>query len=554
MLDVAQGRVRPEFDLGLVEMGLAIIVILLVQGVISYVRVMLFAQISEKGTADIRQALYSKIISLPIVFFEENRAGELNSRLTNDIGRIYSTFSFILAEFVRQLIFLAGGAIFLLWQTPKLAGIMMLTIPVLIIAAIVFGRWIRALSKNRQKVLGDSNTILDEMLQSIHAVKAFSNEMFENNRYRRSNEDVVQVSMKFAASKAVFAVFVITLLFGALFFVIWMGMRMIQSGEVTAGQLISFVTFTAVVGASIAALSNFFTELVGAIGASERLLEILDTPSEIEERPQTNLKAGRLNGDILLENIAFAYPTRPDMPVLKGVDMTISSGSKVALVGQSGAGKSTIMQLLLQFHRPVSGRILADGQDIQDYDLASYRENFALVPQEVILFGGSIRENILYGKPDATEQEIEAAARQANAWEFISRFPEGLDTVVGERGIKLSGGQRQRIAIARAILRNPSVLLLDEATSSLDAESERLVQEALENLMKGRTSIIIAHRLATIREVDCIYVLEGGRIVEQGTHAELSAREDGVYSSLARLQFNPIPDQSSLGILSPAPR
>ncbi|MFM7154624.1 MAG: ABC transporter ATP-binding protein, partial [Bacteroidota bacterium] len=265
------------------------------------------------------------------------------------------------------------------------------------------------------------------------------------------------------------------------------------------------------------------------------------TPSEVEERPQTNLKAGRLKGDLTLENIGFAYPTRPDMPVLKGVDMTIASGSKVALVGQSGAGKSTIMQLFLQFHRPVSGRILADGRDIQDYDLASYRENFALVPQEVILFGGSIRENILYGKPDATEQEIEVAARQANAWEFISRFPEGLDTIVGERGLKLSGGQRQRIAIARAILRNPSVLLLDEATSSLDAESERLVQEALENLMKGRTSIIIAHRLATIREVDCIYVLEGGKIVEQGTHAELSAKLDGVYSSLARLQFNLMP-------------
>lgn len=541
MLDVAQGNIRQDFNPGLIELGLVIIVILLVQGAISYLRVMLFARISEKGTADIRQALYAKIISLPIVFFEKNRTGELNSRLTNDIGRIYNTFSFILAELLRQFIFMIGGAIFLLWQTPKLAGIMMMTIPALVVAAIIFGRWIRTLSKNRQKILGDSNTILDETLQSIHAVKAFSNETFESNRYRRSNEDVIQVSMKFAASRAVFTVFVITLLFGALFFVIWMGMRMIQSGELSAGQLVSFVTFTAVVGASIAALSVFFTELVGAIGASERLLEILDTPSETEERPQTNLKAGRLKGDLSLENIVFAYPTRPDMPVLRGVNMTISSGSKVALVGQSGAGKSTIMQLLLQFHRPDSGRILADGQDILDFELASYRENFALVPQEVILFGGSIRENILYGKPDATEEEIEAAARQANAWEFISRFPEGLDTIVGERGLKLSGGQRQRIAIARAILRNPSVLLLDEATSSLDAESERLVQEALENLMKGRTSIIIAHRLATIREVDCIYVLEGGIIAEQGTHAELSAREAGVYSSLARLQFNLMP-------------
>jgi ABC-type multidrug transport system fused ATPase/permease subunit len=306
---------------------------------------------------------------------------------------------------------------------------------------------------------------------------------------------------------------------------------------VTAGQLISFVTFTAVIGAAIAGLGNFFTELVGAVGATERILEILASPSETEERPQINLPAGRLKGDISFENVLFSYPTRADVPVLKGVSLKIESGQKVALVGQSGAGKSTLMQLLLQFHQSDGGQILADGLDIQTYDLKSYRDNFGIVPQEVILFGGTIRENILYGKPDATETEIIAAAQKANAWDFISSFPEGLETIVGERGVKLSGGQRQRIAIARAILRNPSILLLDEATSSLDAESERLVQEALENLMVGRTSIIIAHRLATIREVDSIYVLEGGRIVEQGTHLELSVKENGVYSSLARLQF-----------------
>ncbi len=537
MLDVALGKTN-KFNLDLPEIGMLLIVVLVVQGAISYSRVMLFAQVSEKGTADIRKSLYQKIISLPIVFFEKTRVGELMSRLTNDVEKLYNTFSFILAEFFRQVILFIGGVLFLALQTPKLAGVMLLTFPIIVVGAMIFGRRIRKLSRDRQAILAESNTILDETLQSIQAVKAFGNELFELGRYRKANDTVVGISMKYAKGRSLFAVFIITVLFGAFFFVIWMGMRMVQTGEVSPGQFVSFVTFTAVIGASIAGLGNFFTELVGAVGATERILEILGTKSEAEERPQLNRKVGRLQGDILFDNVAFSYPTRADMPVLKGVSLNIPSGQKVAIVGQSGAGKSTVMQLLLQFHQPLGGRILADGVNIQDYDLAAYRENFAIVPQEVILFGGTIRENILYGKPDASDAEIKAAAKQANAWDFIDSFPEGLETIVGERGIKLSGGQRQRIAIARAILRNPSILLLDEATSSLDAESERLVQEALENLMEGRTSIIIAHRLATIREVDCIYVLEGGNIVEQGTHAELSNINNGVYSSLARLQFN----------------
>jgi ABC-type multidrug transport system fused ATPase/permease subunit len=385
---------------------------------------------------------------------------------------------------------------------------------------------------------------LDETLQTIHAVKAFTNEAFELGRYKKTNDSVISVSMKYAGGRAIFAVFIITMLFGALFFVIWTGMRMVQAGEITAGQLISFVTFTAVIGGAIAGLGNFYSELVGAIGATERVREILNSKSEVDGRPQTNLKAGRFAGNIQFEKVHFSYPTRPDMEILKGVSLEIPSGAKVAIVGQSGAGKSTIMQLLLQFHLLNEGNIKIDGQNIYDYELESYRQNFALVPQEVILFGGSIRENILYGKPDAQEDEIIEAAKKANAWDFISSFPEQLDTVVGERGIKLSGGQRQRIAIARAILRNPSVLLLDEATSSLDAESERVVQDALNNLMEGRTSIIIAHRLATIRDVDRIYVLQGGHIIEQGTHDELSAIENGAYSSLAKLQF----DMSTLNV------
>ena len=536
MLDVAQGK-ETAFNLDLSKIGIGLLVVLVFQGFVSYSRVLLFAQISERGTADIRNALYQRIISLPIVFFEKSRVGDIVSRLTNDVEKLYNTFYFVLAEFFRQVILLIGGVVFLAWQTPKLAGVMLLTFPVIVIGAMIFGRYIRKLSKQRQTMLAETNTILDETLQSIHAVKAFTNELFETKRYRQSNESVITVSLKFASGRALFSVFIITVLFGALFFVIWTGMRMVQTGEVTAGQLISFVTFTAVIGGAIAGLGNFYSELVGAVGATERIREILSTPSETEERLDAGMEAGRLNGNIEFRDVRFSYPTRADVPVLKNVNISIESGKKVAIVGQSGAGKSTIMQLLLQFHKLDGGSISIDGKNIYDYDLHSYRNNFAIVPQEVILFGGTIRENILYGKPDASDAEIIEAAKQANTWDFISSFPEGLETVVGERGIKLSGGQRQRIAIARAILRNPSILLLDEATSSLDAESEKVVQDALNNLMRNRTSIIIAHRLATIREVDCIYVLEGGHIVEKGTHEELSSLFDGAYSSLAKLQF-----------------
>jgi ATP-binding cassette, subfamily B, bacterial len=311
----------------------------------------------------------------------------------------------------------------------------------------------------------------------------------------------------------------------------------LQRGEITAGDLLSFGIYTATIGGAIAGLGNFYTELVGAVGATERIREILNSPNETDSFPRKNVAAGRFRGDISFKNLQFSYPTRADVPVLKGISFDIPAGKKVAVVGQSGAGKSTIMQLLLQFHHPLAGEISIDGQNIYDYSLDSYRQNFAIVPQEVILFGGTIRENILYGKPDATENEIAEAAKQANAFDFINNFPEGFETIVGERGVKLSGGQRQRIAIARAILRNPTILLLDEATSALDAESEKVVQEALNRLMANRTSIIIAHRLATIREVDCIYVLQNGKIVEKGTHDELSDLQNGVYASLAKLQF-----------------
>ncbi len=538
MVDIVQGKSRHGWTLNYI--GMMLFAQFVVQGVLSYARVMLFAKVSERGLADLRLSLYRKLMSLPVSFFEKSRVGELISRLTADTEKLYNTFSITLAEFIRQLVVLVVGICFLMVTTPKLAGIMVLTFPIIVVGALFFGRYIRKLSKLRQDQVAESNTILNETLQAINAVKAFTNEWFELGRYRKVNDKVVTVAMKAASSRALFATFIITMLFGALFFIIWNGALMVQDGTMTAGQLISFVSYTASIGASIAGLGNFYPELVGSIGATERVRELLSTTSEVDVQDSAMLPARRLAGNIEFKDVRFRYPTREDIEVLRGVNLTIQSGQKVALVGMSGAGKSTIMQLVLRFHIATEGSIMVDGKNMLDYDISDYRQNLALVPQEVLLFGGTIRENILYGKPDANEEEIIAAAKKSNSWEFISQFPEGLETIVGERGIKLSGGQRQRIAIARAILRNPSILLLDEATSSLDAESEKVVQDALNVLMEGRTSIIIAHRLATVREVDKIYVLDGGQIVEEGTHEELSEKENGVYANLAKLQFDAV--------------
>lgn len=549
IVDIAQGKTDFTMNLGtrtihysmtLADIGWLLAIILIVQGVISYFRVMLFANVSEKGIADVRQALYSKLVSLPITFFEKTRVGELVSRLNSDVERLYNTFSVTLAEFIRQVIILISGILILALTTWKLALIMLATFPFIVVGAMVFGRFIRKMSKERQTQIADTNIVLNETIQAINAVKAFTNEWFEVTRYSKANQKSVVTSLKFAKWRAVFATFIIVVLFGGLFFVLWEGATMLQKNEITAGELIMFFTYTAIIGGAIAGLGNFYSEIIGAIGATERLREILGSESEVEVKALPVLPQRRLKGDIEFRDVHFRYPTREDVEVLRGVNLTVKSGQKVALVGPSGAGKSTIVQLILKFYNLTEGQVLVDGKNLNDFDITNYRQNMAIVPQEVLLFGGTIRENILYGKPDATDEEIIEAARQSNSWEFISQFPEGLETIVGERGIKLSGGQRQRIAIARAILRNPSILLLDEATSSLDAESEKVVQDALNKLMQGRTSIIIAHRLATVREVDKICVIDGGKVVEEGTHDELSEMEDGLYASLARLQFETV--------------
>ena len=535
MVDVAQGNAKMDITLG--QIGWVLLGILVAQGVVSYSRVLLFAIVSEKGIADVRKALYQKLVTLPIVFFEQSRVGELVSRLTADVEKLYSAFSITLAEFIRQIIILVAGIAFLAIRAPMLSLIMLGTFPVIVIGAMFFGRFIRKLSKSRQEELAQSNTILNETIQAIEAVKAFTNEMFEALRYGRSIDQVVGVALRYARWRALFSVFIITFLFGALFFIIWQGARMLENGTMTAGQLIEFVVYTGILGGAIAGLGNFYTEILGAVGATERIREILKEEGEVAADPGHQVERITLKGNISYEHVHFSYPTRKDLPVLKGLDFQVEPGQKVALVGTSGAGKSTIVQLLLKFYVVDGGDIKVDGHSIYDINTTAFRQNIAIVPQEVILFGGTIKENILYGKPEATEEEVIEAARKANAWDFIQSFPDSLETIVGERGVKLSGGQRQRIAIARAILKDPVILLLDEATSSLDAESEKAVQDALNKLMEGRTSIIIAHRLATIRDVDCIYVIDKGRIIEQGTHEELSQIEDGTYNSLAKLQF-----------------
>lgn len=515
-----------------------VIALLAVQSVFSYLRVQLFAVVSEKSMAALRRDLYQKLVTLGIPFLEERRVGELTSRITSDVTQVQGVVSLTIAEFIRQIIVFLGGVFIIVFTMPKLALIMLATVPIVVISAMFFGRYIRKLMRARQDQLAETNVVVEETMQSIQTVKAYTNEDFEVKRYGTSLTEMVRISLKAARMRGLFAAFIIFVMFGALFFIIWQAAQMVEKGEMLKGDLLDFAVFTGIIGTAIASLGNFYTEIVSAIGATERILDIMDQPSEVTIQTLTVPEGKqRFSGEISYRDVHFSYPSRPDVPVLKGVSFDIPAGSKIALVGASGGGKSTIMQLLLQFYGLGSGEILVDGQSIYAYELSLYRQNIGIVPQEVLLFGGTIRENIAYGRPGSSDEDIIEAARKANAWNFIQSFPEGLDTLVGERGVKLSGGQRQRVAIARAILKDPAILLLDEATSSLDAESEKLVQEALNRLMVGRTSIIIAHRLATVRDVDCIYVLDGGVIIEKGTHDELSAIPDGAYNALAKLQF-----------------
>ncbi|MBP8959360.1 MAG: ATP-binding cassette domain-containing protein [Bacteroidales bacterium] len=516
--------------------GIILLAVLVAQALFSYFRTRIFVEVTEKTLASIRQHIYNHLIKLPMSFFSERRVGELNSRISSDISLLQDTLTYTLADFISQILLIIGAITLMTVSSYRLTLFTLAIVPAISLLAFFSGKAIRRYSKKAQSYIAESNTIVEETLQGIQNVKAFTNEEFESDRYRKKTEQVARAGIKGGKYQAAVS-FIALGFFISLAAVIWRGASMIASGQMEAGQLFSFVIYSGFVGGNIAGMASVYTRLQKTIGASENLLLLFDEPTE---KIADNYKPDPsfiLNGQITFDRVEFRYPSRDEVDVLRDVSFNIDAGQQVAIVGPSGAGKSTIASLLLKFYEPTAGRILFDNRDSNTFPVTALRAQTAVVMQDVFLFGGTIRENIAYGKPGAPDEEIIDAAIKANAWDFIKSFPDQLDTVVGERGVQLSGGQRQRIAIARAVLKNPKILILDEATSSLDSESERLVQEALEQLMKGRTSLIIAHRLSTVRNADLIIVLNEGRIVEQGTHAELIANENGLYKTLTELQF-----------------
>jgi ABC-type multidrug transport system fused ATPase/permease subunit len=516
------------------QIAIALLVLFALQAIFSYFRIVLFVNVTEKTLAVIRQETYAHLIKLPMNFFSKRRVGELNSRIASDISLLQETFTTDLAEFLRQVLIIIGGIVFLSLTSVKLTLFMLAIIPAMMLAAVFFGRYIKRFSKQVQEKVAESNTIIEETLQGISNVKAFTNEFFEIGRYTKKTNEVMQIAKKGGRYRGAFASFIIFCLFGSIVAVIWYGVLMINSNELSIGELFTFILYSVFIGASVGGMADIYAKLQKAIGATEHLMDILE---EEKEEIHSTFSDDAVNGHIKFHNLSFAYPSRPDVQVLNNLNFEVQQGHNIALVGPSGAGKTTLASILFGFYKIEDGQISIDGKNIEEYDLHFLRKQIAIVPQDIILFGGSIKENIAYGKLDASEQEIEEAAKKANALNFINNFPEKMETLVGERGIQLSGGQRQRIAIARALLKNPSILILDEATSALDSESEKLVQEAMDVLMKGRTSIVIAHRLSTIKNADCILVLENGQIIEQGTHQELQKNE-GLYKQLSDMQFN----------------
>ena len=517
------------------SIGWTILIVLFVQATLSFARVVLFARMTEDMMRDMRSDAFEAIVRMPMRFFDTRRVGDLNSRISSDITAIQDIFTTTMAELLRQIIIIIGGILALLYFSVTLTLLMLATLPVMIIAAILFGRFIRKLSKRTQDQVAESNTIVQETLTGIISVKSFANEALELVRYGVSIRDIRTLALKGAIWRGAFASFIILFIFGAITLVIFKGADLMASGGLASEHFFTFLLMTGLVAGSIGGIAAQFSALQKGLGAIESLMELMDEPQEPVDTRSETLVDLKLEGRVQFKNVQFHYPNREDINVLSGVDLDIAPGERIALVGPSGAGKSTIASLLLRFHDPVSGDILIDGESLASFPLTAYRKRVAFVPQEVILFGGDIRSNIAYGKPDATDAEIMDAADKANAKEFIDSFPEGFETLVGERGVQLSGGQRQRIAIARAILRNPDILILDEATSALDSTSELEVQKALDVLMHGRSSLIIAHRLSTIRSADRIAVIADGAIQEWGNHEDLMAAQ-GTYFRLVENQ------------------
>ena len=517
-----------------------LVVVLCVQAIVAYFRINWFAKAGESALADLRKRVYGRLVRLPMTFFGAHRIGELSSRLTADLSLIRDTLVTTTPQMLRQLITLLGCLVMIFVTSFKLSMFMLACLPVVIIATALVGRRIRGQSKLAQDQMAASNVIVEETLQSIVEVKAFHNEDHEIQRYGGAIGKFLATSLRTARYKASFVSFIIFVMFGVITLVVWYGAGLLalpaDEGGLTSSRFIQFILYTVFLSGALGSLPEAVSQVQKAIGATERVREILGKKAEPVAMP-SEIPETKLRGAVALENVHFSFPSRADHPVLRGLSFQCQAGERLAIVGPSGAGKSTVIALLLKLYEPNSGAIRFDGKDAREYPLEYLRSQMAMVPQEVLLFGGTIKENIAYGRVDATTREIIAAAKKANAHQFIEQFPDGYDTQVGDRGVKLSGGQRQRVAIARAILADPAILILDEATSSLDSESERQVQRALEQLMEGRTSIIIAHRLATVRQADQILVLKDGQVVETGTHASLAGKTGGVYAMLSQLQF-----------------
>lgn len=542
-VDASAGR--SGFDLplpidagDLKQIGIAIFVVLVVQSALSFIRIWLFGEITTRMLKALREDAFASMITQPMAFFDTRRVGDLGSRIAADIEAIRDTFTVVLAELVRQTIIIGGGLLALMTFSWKLTLLMLGTLPVAMLAAMGFGRFIRKLSKKTQDAVAGSNTIVSETLTGIVSVKAFAREAYELARYRERVEEVRGIALRTALWRGAFASFIIVMIFGAITIVLFQGASMLKSGELNSEQFFSFLLMTGLVAGSIGGIANIFGDLQRGFGAIEEVMDLIVREREGVDLAETEAPRRTESRGLAVrfDGVGFHYPNRPDVQVLNGIDLDIQAGETLALVGGSGAGKSTLASLITAFRVPTGGTLNVDGKAIGDHDLTSLRRRMALVPQEVILFGGTIEENIRYGRPDASEADVHQAAADALALPFIEEFPEGFATLVGERGVQLSGGQRQRIALARAFLRDPELLLLDEATSALDAASEKAIQDALERLMKGRTSLVIAHRLSTVRSADRIAVMEGGRIVEIGDHDTLMAT-GGRYRELVEHQL-----------------
>ena len=539
--------VRRMIDFGFTAEGIALInsyfsVMIAVVAVLagaSASRYYLVMTIGERIVADLRRDVFAHLISLSPSFFDSARSGELVSRLTADTTQIKSAVGASVSIALRNLMLFIGATAMMVITSPRLSGFVLLAIPAIVIPLVAFGRWVRRLSRNAQDTLAEASAYAGELVGAIRTVQAYTSERLANGRFGREVEQAYGAARNSTRARAVLTLIIIFIVFSSVVVILWVGSHDVLTGSISPGRLGQFILYTVFAATGLGQLSEVWGEISAASGAAERLFEILRVKPEIAAPPQPRALPSPASGDVGFDNVSFAYPTRPNVKVLDGVSLSVRAGEKVAIVGPSGAGKSTLFHLLLRFYDPASGSISLDGVPVKVADPRELRSRIALVPQDSVVFAASARENIRFGRPDATDAEVERAADLAHATEFLRRLPGGFEAQLGERGVTLSGGQRQRIAIARAILRDAPLLLLDEATSALDAESETLVQTALEELMRHRTTVVIAHRLATVLSCDRIMVMDHGRIVEQGTHAELVAA-NGLYARLARLQFEGI--------------